>query len=54
MIKIGILGAGHLGKIHIRLLKEIKDFVKHVEIGISFFSMNIYHSCSPKIFDLWI
>jgi len=26
MIKIGVLGAGHLGKIHIRLLKEIADF----------------------------
>ena len=26
MIKIGILGAGHLGKIHISLLKEIKGF----------------------------
>ncbi len=26
MIKIGIIGAGHLGKIHIRLLKEINDF----------------------------
>jgi predicted dehydrogenase len=26
MIKLGILGAGHLGKIHIRLAKEIKDF----------------------------
>jgi predicted dehydrogenase len=26
MIKIGILGAGHLGKIHIRLLKEIEKF----------------------------
>ena len=26
MIKIGILGAGHLGKIHIRLLKEIENF----------------------------
>ncbi len=26
MIKIGILGAGHLGKIHIRLLKEISKF----------------------------
>ena len=26
MLKIGILGAGHLGKIHIKLLKEIKDF----------------------------
>ena len=25
-IKIGVLGAGHLGKIHIRLLKEIEDF----------------------------
>ncbi|HTA63330.1 MAG TPA: Gfo/Idh/MocA family oxidoreductase [Bacteroidia bacterium] len=26
MINIGILGAGHLGKIHISLLKEIKEF----------------------------
>jgi len=26
MIKIGILGAGHLGKVHISLLKEIKEF----------------------------
>jgi predicted dehydrogenase len=26
MLKIGVLGAGHLGKIHIRLLKEIPDF----------------------------
>ena len=26
MIKIGVLGAGHLGKIHIRLLKEIENF----------------------------
>jgi predicted dehydrogenase len=26
MLKIGVLGAGHLGKIHIKLLKEIKDF----------------------------
>jgi predicted dehydrogenase len=26
MIKIGIIGAGHLGKIHISLLKEIKEF----------------------------
>lgn len=26
MLKIGVLGAGHLGKIHIRLLAEIKDF----------------------------
>lgn len=26
MIKIGIVGAGHLGKIHIRLLKEIDKF----------------------------
>ena len=25
-IKIGVLGAGHLGKIHIRLLKEIEDY----------------------------
>ena len=25
-IKIGLLGAGHLGKIHLRLLKEIADF----------------------------
>ncbi|MEX0967084.1 MAG: Gfo/Idh/MocA family oxidoreductase [Bacteroidia bacterium] len=26
MLKIGVLGAGHLGKIHIRLLKEVKEF----------------------------
>ena len=26
MLKIGVLGAGHLGKIHIRLIKEISDF----------------------------
>ncbi len=26
MIKIGVIGAGHLGKIHIRLLKELKEF----------------------------
>lgn len=26
MIRIGVLGAGHLGKIHLRLLKEIPDF----------------------------
>jgi predicted dehydrogenase len=25
-LKIGVLGAGHLGKIHIRLIKEIPDF----------------------------
>jgi predicted dehydrogenase len=26
MIKIGVLGAGHLGRIHIKLLKEIEEF----------------------------
>src|SRR5690554_5128083 len=26
MLKIGVLGAGHLGKIHIKLLKEISDY----------------------------
>lgn len=26
MLKIGVLGAGHLGKIHIRCIKEIPDF----------------------------
>ena len=26
MIKIGVLGAGHLGKIHLKLLQEIPDF----------------------------
>jgi predicted dehydrogenase len=26
MLKIGVLGAGHLGKIHIKCLKEIKDY----------------------------
>ncbi|MCT4664854.1 MAG: Gfo/Idh/MocA family oxidoreductase [Flavobacteriales bacterium] len=26
MLKIGVLGAGHLGKIHIRILKELKNY----------------------------
>jgi predicted dehydrogenase len=26
MLKIGVLGAGHLGKIHIKLIQEIADF----------------------------
>ncbi|MGA3014825.1 MAG: Gfo/Idh/MocA family oxidoreductase, partial [Bacteroidales bacterium] len=26
MLKIGVLGAGHLGKIHIKCIKEIKDY----------------------------
>jgi predicted dehydrogenase len=26
MLKIGVLGAGHLGKIHLRLIKEIADY----------------------------
>lgn len=26
MLKIGVLGAGHLGKIHIKLIKEIKNY----------------------------
>lgn len=30
MIKIGVLGAGHLGKIHIRLIKELKDVFEFV------------------------
>lgn len=30
MIKIGVLGAGHLGKIHIRLLQELKDTFQFV------------------------
>ena len=25
MLKIGVIGAGHLGKIHLKLLKEMKD-----------------------------
>ena len=33
MLKIGVFGAGHLGKIHIRQLKELKQ---HFEI-IGFF-----------------
>ena len=24
MLKVGVLGAGHLGKIHLKLLKELK------------------------------
>jgi predicted dehydrogenase len=30
MIKIGVLGAGHLGKIHIRLILELKDVYEFV------------------------
>ena len=26
MLKIGVLGAGHLGKIHLKLIKEISDY----------------------------
>ena len=26
MLKIGVLGAGHLGKIHIKCIKEIENF----------------------------
>src|SRR5688572_5395941 len=26
MLKIGVIGAGHLGKIHLKLLKEIPEF----------------------------
>jgi predicted dehydrogenase len=30
MIKVGVLGAGHLGKIHIRLLRELTDIYEFV------------------------
>ena len=30
MLKIGVLGAGHLGKIHIRLLLELKEIYELV------------------------
>lgn len=30
MLKIGVLGAGHLGKIHIRLIKELNDVFEFV------------------------
>jgi len=26
MIKIGVLGTGHLGKIHLKLIREIRDY----------------------------
>ena len=26
MLKVGVLGAGHLGKIHLRLLQESKKY----------------------------
>ena len=35
MLKIGVLGAGHLGRIHIKLLKEID----HVEL-VGFYDPN--------------
>ena len=37
MLKIGVLGAGHLGKIHIKLLKEIESFTL-----IGFYDSDIY------------
>ena len=39
MVKIGVIGAGHLGKIHIRLLKEIPG----VEL-VGFFDHNEEHA----------
>ena len=30
MLKIGVVGAGHLGKIHIRLLLELNDIFEFV------------------------
>jgi len=39
MLKIGVLGAGHLGKIHLRLLKEIPD----AEI-VGFYDHNAEHA----------
>ncbi len=41
MLKIGVIGAGHLGKIHIRLLKEIKT----VEL-VGIFDHNPEHAAS--------
>ena len=40
MLKIGVLGAGHLGKIHIRLIKELSDKFKF----IGFYDPNIEQS----------
>ena len=42
MLKIGVLGAGHLGKIHLKLLKELKD---HFEL-VGFFDPNSENSSS--------
>ncbi len=39
MLKIGVLGAGHLGKIHIRLLKEINDYQL-----VGFFDPSLKHA----------
>ena len=36
MLKVGVLGAGHLGKIHIRLLLELSD--KYEFVGFLRFS----------------
>ena len=38
MLKIGVFGAGHLGKIHIRLLLELKETFEFVGSGTSVFS----------------
>ena len=39
LIKIGVFGAGHLGKIHLKLLNESKIFKL-----IGFFDVNTEHS----------
>lgn len=40
MLKIGVVGAGHLGKIHIRLLLELTDIFEFV----GFYDSDLYNS----------
>ncbi|MEC9208966.1 MAG: Gfo/Idh/MocA family oxidoreductase [Bacteroidota bacterium] len=58
MIKIGVIGAGHLGKIHIRLLKEIQDFQligfmdtndENAKQIVDEFGITAYHSATDLI-----
>ena len=52
MLKVGVLGAGHLGKIHLRLLKQsdktdsIKTLLKNFE-GRTLFAVSSFFEILP-------
>lgn len=59
MLKVGVLGAGHLGKIHLRLLKELSDYYELVgfydpseensKFAVEELGLNKYNSISELI-----